>query len=112
MKLKWRVAPVPTGRYRSFEFRGWPTATYADSDEWTAVTIDCEDEYVPANARAGSHGPLTIRLAQWYSPEERGSRAAFEWRTVVDRASTLQEAKEVAQKILNDRPDFWPEGVK
>lgn len=112
MKLKWRVQPAPTGRYRSFEFRGWPTATYAGSDELAAVAIDCEDDYVPADARAGSHGPLTIRLAQWYSAEERGDRAAFQWRTVVAKASTLQEAKETAHRILNDRPDFWPEGVK
>ena len=27
-KVKWKVASAPTGRYRSFERRGWPGADY------------------------------------------------------------------------------------
>ena len=28
MKIKWEVQSVPTGRYRSFSRRGWPTAYF------------------------------------------------------------------------------------
>ena len=32
MKLIWKVAEAPTGRFRSFDKRGWPSATYETKD--------------------------------------------------------------------------------
>jgi hypothetical protein len=60
-KLTWTVTPPSTGRYRSFFPRGWPTATYPDGQ--MAAAIYCQDEYVPAQVRAGSHGELEVRVA-------------------------------------------------
>ncbi|MCP4377686.1 MAG: hypothetical protein GY794_16110 [bacterium] len=112
MKLKWRVAPVPTGRYRSFEERMWPEAMYRNEDESAAVRMTCEDEYKPQDVRDGNHRPLTIYVAHWVDPAERAGRAAFEWRKVIQTAATLKQAKALAQKILDDRVHFWPEGVE
>jgi len=112
MKLKWEVAPVPTGRYRSFEERGWPSASYRNGDEDAAARIECADEYVPANAKSGKHLPLHLHVAHWVNPDERGEGAAFKWRKVIQIFETLPEAKAAAQSILDDRPHFWPEGVK
>jgi len=112
MKLKWRVAPVPTGRYRSFEDRMWPEAMYRNEDESAAARMTCEHEYKPQDVRDGNHGPLTLYVAHWFDPAERGTRAAFEWRRVKIECATLDEAKVLAQAILDDRPHFWPEGVK
>lgn len=32
--IYWKVDPAPTGRYRSFQRRNWPTAYYKGSDEY------------------------------------------------------------------------------
>ena len=111
MKLKWRVAPVPVGRYRSFEQRDWPSATYHGTDN-PAASITCADQYVPQDVRDGNHRPLTVLVARWLSPEERGTRSAFSWHRVTIECATLAEAKGLAESILTDRPNFWPEGVK
>jgi len=102
-KLKWRVAPVPTGRFCSFEGRGWPSA---DVGERIMVDLDCEDEYVPAKVRVGDHKPIKVLVAEWYKKEERGDRAAFEWRTLKKRAATLKEAKALAQDFVNRHPEY------
>ena len=105
--LRWRVDPVPTGRYRSFQTRGWPTGEYPDGR--AAASLHCDDEYTPARARGEQpHGPIKVRVAQWFSPEERGERAAFEWRTVKRRAATLEEAKALAVRVLRQHPEFQP----
>jgi len=111
MKLKWRVSPVPTGRYRSFEKRGWPSAEYHGTD-CAAVLIRCEDEYQPRAVRDGNHGPLTLYVAHWNDPAERGDGAAFNWRKVKVQIATLGEAKALAFKVLTTHPELWPEGVK
>jgi hypothetical protein len=61
-KVVWHVAPVPTGRYRSFERRGWPTANYGKHG-LIAASISCDDEYYPSDVREGKHAPLTVRIA-------------------------------------------------
>lgn len=112
MKLKWRVSPAPTGRYRSFEQRDWPLGMYRNEDESPAAHIECEDEYVPQDVRDGNHRPLTVSVAQWVDPAERGTGAAFQWRMVEVECATLAEAKALAQSVLDDRQHFWPKGVK
>jgi hypothetical protein len=103
MKLKWKVAEAPTGRYRSFEKRGWPSAYYVDNGNNAAVAIYCEDEYRPENVKIGKHAVLEVRIADW-SVEH-----AFKWRTLKQRFATLQEAKETVTKFLEANPKYWPE---
>lgn len=111
MKLKWRVAPVPTGRYRSFEERAWPSAEYRNGDQDAAARITCEDEYKPQDVRDGNHRPLTVYVTRWVDPADRGDGAAFVWCKVIEKFATLADAKVGAKRILTDRPHFWPEGV-
>lgn len=107
MKLKWKVAEKPTGLYRSFSSRGWPTAYYEGGHP--AASISCEDAYVPARVRSGNHSELTVQIADW-STQGRG----FEWRTLKQRCSTLDEAKAFAESALEKRPHFqnWREKEK
>ena len=98
-KLKWRVSPAPTGRYRSFERRGWPSA---DLGERSMVTLYCEDEYVPADIRSGNHGPIKVHVANRHT-----DRPQFTWRTLKQRATTLAEAKELAQDFFDRNPKFF-----
>jgi len=110
MKIKWKVDPVPTGRFRSFSTRAWPDAEYENGD--TAAHIICEKEYVPADVRSGNYPPLTLRVAKWYTKEERGDRAAFEWMRFKRKFTTLKEAKQFAGEWLNRHPEYWPESLR
>jgi len=109
MKISWRVDEPPTGR--SFQKRGWPMAHYAGT-QCPAAMIRCRDEYVPRDVKAGNYAPVTLYLAEWFNPAERGDRAAFEWRKVLNPYATLKDAKDAAFRLLKQRPEFWPEGVE
>ena len=104
VKLHWQVAPSPTGRYRSFDKRGWPTAYYGKGGK-PAAFIYCEDSYNPAEVREGSHGELTVNIAHHQHP-----RAENGWEVVrlARRAKTLDEAKALAADYINRHPEVHP----
>jgi len=105
MKLKWQVADVPVGRYRSFEKRGWPMAYYPDGK--VAARVTCADEYIPARVRTGEHSPLTISVVRYSrTPEEKSREGAWRWCTLKARAPNLVEAKSIAEQFLNSYPEF------
>lgn len=103
VKLIWRVAPAPTGRYRSFEHRAWPSASYAGGQP--AASLYCSDDYRPASARAGTHMSITICLNKHWA----GSWTVF---TLRRRAATLDEAKRVVQEFLDAHPEWHPKEAK
>lgn len=105
VKLKWTVQPASTGRYRSFEKRGWPHAHYADGS--AAAYISCEQAYRPDIAKSGEHGELTVRVAEYPAVRAPGAQA-FHWRTIKARFATLEAAKAAAQRFIDQRPDFRP----
>ena len=97
MKIKWHVAAIPTGRYRSFERRGWPSAEYADGR--IAAWITCADDYYPPDVRAGTHAPLILRVADH-------SIQPFKWRKMIVTFRTLAEAKVGFEKLLAQHPEL------
>ena len=99
IKLKWRVDPAPTGRYRSFQKRYWPSAEY--TNQRPAFSIVCEDEYRPQNVKTGEHKPLTVRVAVY-------NERSFDWRTLKTRADTLADAKALAQRAIDQHPEWLP----
>lgn len=104
IKLKWKVQPEPTGRWRSFENRGWPMATFPNGT--MAARIDCGDDYKPANVREGKHGELTLYLADY---SDRGPGAsAWKWVRVIKTFKTVAEAKEAAVKLYEKFPKYLP----
>ncbi len=105
MKLKWKVPDKPTGRYRSFQRRGWPGASYVGPNQRPAVMIQSEDDYVPARAKTGAHTELVIMIAD-YSLQEDGR--GFKWRRLKARAKTLAEAKKIAEDAIVALPNFQP----
>ncbi len=98
MKLKWKVGEAPTGRYRSFEKRGWPCADFADGR--CAAMIQCDDSYVPAAAREGNHAPLSVYIADYSAGK------SFKWRKLKLTAATLDEAKAIAANFWSKRPEL------
>jgi hypothetical protein len=100
-KVVYRVADKPTGMYRSFEHRGWPSGNYAGTDE-PAVHISCEDDYVPWRVKTGEHAELTVRVA------DHSAKPCWQWRTLKKRCKTLQEAKDLVETFLAQFPQFIP----
>lgn len=99
IKLKWRVQPAPTGKWRSFSKRGWPSAEYDNGQ--MAITLICDDAYVPAKVKTGDHREITVRIAKY-----DGQR--FTWHNIIKRAKTLEEAKEIAQFAIDNIWSFRP----
>ena len=100
MKLIWRVSPVPTGRYRSFEHRSWPSANYKNGRP--AVSLSCAEDYCGRLARATDGLEIKIDVADWSIPGN-----SFKWRTMKQRAVSLAQAKQLATDFLTKfHPEF------
>lgn len=97
MKIKWRVAPVPTGKYRSFDRRGWP---FAEDERGRSIAmIVCDDSYVPSRVKTGEHAELQIYVADY-----RPAPGSFRWRRLVKRGATLDEAKRLVSEFFEKYP--------
>lgn len=105
MIIKWKVQPAPTGPYASFHPRGWPMGYHPNGA--AAVLLTCETEYVPLLVRTGRHEPITVRVAEWHSPEERKAKGGFTWRKLKGTCATLEEAKACAQAFYDRHRDFY-----
>ena len=96
MKIKYEVAPAPTGRYRSFQHRGWPTGYVNDE---VAVGFSCSDDYTPSSVKEGRHAPIRVRIAV-----RQGRKVSFDWRHLKGEFKTLDDAKSYALRFLNANP--------
>lgn len=104
MKLKWEIQAAATGPYRSFFKRGWPTATFAGTTHM-AARFECEDSYSHRQAKNATHEPLTVMIADYRRTEHGGS---WKWRTLKERALTLDAAKQMAVEALIKHTEFLP----
>lgn len=95
--IKWRVQEAPTGRYRSFERRGWPIAYYADGS--IAAQIKCEDDYKPRSIETGDHRLLKVNFTD-YSVEGRP------WRRLKIEFKTLDDAKLAFENFIKHNPKY------
>jgi len=102
MKLYWKVDPAPTGRFRSFEKRGWPTAYYDKDEDKIAAALYCDAEYVPSIVKSGELFNIQVRIAD-YSIGGGG----WEWRTMKTRCKSLDEAKKFVFYVLTGPRKLW-----
>lgn len=103
MKIKWTVSPAPTGRYRSFFSRAWPSASF-ECGSYAAV-LSCVDEYVPSRVRSGDHAEIKITVAlHGVKPPEEGLKTVVLKR----RAKTLDEAKSIVLEFYGENPKYTP----
>lgn len=98
MKLKWFVESAPTGKFRSFQKRGWPYALNVESDK-VAVMLYCDDDYFPPKVKTGDHGPITIHVRRLVD----GKLKTYVLR---QKATTLPEAKAIAAKFFSNNPTW------
>jgi hypothetical protein len=112
MKIYWRVADKPTGRYRAFDKRSWPTAWWGKpeaADSCVAAFMNCADEYVPERVRQGVHAPITITVCHYNHPEAGNSSKRFRLKK---QAATLDEAKQMVDAFYKSHPDWLPKEQK
>ena len=101
-KLVWKIMDAPTGRYRSFHRRGWPSASFNDD---YMIGLSCEDDYRPANVKIGEHKEIRIRITDRQNVPPGGG--SWVLRTLKQQAKTLKEAKVIAQKFFDENPDLF-----
>ncbi len=101
MQSKWRVGSVPTGRYRSFEWRRWPC--FYSGNEHILASISCNEEYVPARARTGQHTPLTLFVYDY----SQGIQNRKMYR-LKRQFATLSEAKAGAEAYFKNHSEALP----
>lgn len=96
IKYKWKVQPEPTGRYRSFDKRGWPEAVTPDGEH--LATMHCDDDYTPMFVKKGQHRPIHIRVRIATDTGWRWGRLKGEW-------ATIEETKEAFARFLEKYPN-------
>ena len=102
LKLKWRVCEKATGLAAIGYHRGWPSGGIGED---SIISLHCEDSYFPPDVREGNHGPIKILIT-----DRRALGPGFKWVSLKKRASTLEEAKELAQDFVNSNPRFIGRG--
>ena len=101
MKLIWRVGSIPTGRYRSFEKRLWPGASFNSVEGPAAASIDADESYNPCYSKKDDVGfDLKIRVT---IPTDDNR---FEWKTLKKRVRSIKEAKELVQEFYEQNPKY------
>ncbi len=98
-KLKWRVDAAPTGKYRSFAVRGWPTAEVAGV---TVAALYAVDSYTEYSSRTKETAPLVVRVA------DRSKPGPFKWATLKARPTGLTGAKQAAEDFYARHPEWLP----
>jgi hypothetical protein len=109
LKITWKVAEAPSGRFRSFQDRAWPSATYADGQ--SALHITCVDDYRPKQVKLGQHAELSVNIAVYPETREAG-KSAFEWKRLKAKFATLAEAKAGGENFLNAHPEVRAPGFR
>ena len=99
-KLVWKVQEKPKGPYASFQHRGWPQAFVGDE---MMVSLSCAEDYHPEMVRSGIHPELRIRVTDRRPNQDRG----FTWKGLKQRAKTMAQAKEIAQKFFDANHKFF-----
>lgn len=104
MKVVWRVDPPPTGRFRSFERRAWPQASYGKNGK-PAAFLDSPDEYEPSKVRTGNHAPISITICHHQHPNRGNSWTLLKLKAT---AKTLEEAKSMVAQLIAEHPEYQP----
>lgn len=97
IKLKWKVDPAPTGPFKSFWKRGWPSAEYQNGECAAMIFCAKETEY-KGSSRYEEGLSLKLKVAQWYT--DANGNLTFRWRECKARYDSLDAAKKGAITVL------------
>ena len=99
-RIVWRVGEKPTGPYRSFHYRSWPSASYPDKDGRLVAYLHAGHRvsYHPSEAETTI---LTVRVMN-YKDEKP------EWRQLKIKPVGVTAAKELVAEFFKQHPDWLP----
>ena len=104
VSLHWRISAAPTGKYRSFQTRAWPSADYANGSP--AITLYSDSKEEKENLESAT---IMICAADWSMGRlDKAKYGSFVWRTLTKRATGLKQAKEIAAQFLAAHPEYAP----
>lgn len=99
VKIVWKVGDEPTGRYRSFQHRSWPVATFGRDGPMAAMLVPVEPmSYSPHIAETTE---LRIKVADYSMKDE-----SFTWRRLKATVIGVTAAKELYLRFLASNPTF------
>lgn len=105
MKLKWYVDPEPTGRYRSFQRRGWPTCYSGNPDkedcELLAAIVSLDHHGYEGHYARATNLRLKVRIHFKVAGEDRTGLSKEEF-------SSIAEAKAWLKAFYKNNPKFYP----
>ncbi len=100
MRIKWKVGEAPTGRFRSFQHRSWPSAEYPSGE--LAGYIGCEDSYKFSLVETGRHSPLNVYVSVYSGKQHKNFRFKRQF-------ATLAEAKAALEAFIVSHPEIRPD---
>lgn len=105
MKLKWYVDPEPTGQYRSFQRRGWPTCYSGNPDkedcELLAAIVSLDHHSYEGHYARATNLRLKVRIHFKVAGEDRTGLSKEEF-------SSIAEAKAWLKAFYKKNPKFYP----
>lgn len=99
-KLIWRHGEKPTGPYKSFQTRRWPSAFHHRADGPVAVHL-LSEENVSYHVSIADSTKLLVRVADH-------RKSPWTWRQLKARPLGLDEAKTLVKKFFEANPDWVP----
>lgn len=101
MKLKWKIGEKPTGRYRSFQQRSWPSADYEDGT-YAGCLFPVEPR-LSYHVRIAETTELRVHIAL-HNTGSPGWGAVRLKQTFVG----VTAAKQALSDYLDAHPEAWP----
>ena len=105
MKIKWTVSPAPTGPYRSFQTRSWPSATVNNQTAFCIHSVSGRQYHAQA-AITPVASDLRVHVAVWRKQKDNPDQEArtFDWRVLKGSWDTLTEVQDYVKGFLERNP--------
>lgn len=102
MKIRWKVAEKPTGRYKSFQDRGWPTCEDDKGNPIAMIRHINKASYTPHLAEHNDKPDLQLMIA--YRADQETS---FTWKGLTGRFRTVKQCKQALTEFIKKYPHYF-----
>ena len=99
LKVVWRVSDKPTGRYRSFQGRDWPSAFLGHKDGNIIFNLTPVEKGVHYYPNIAESTDLMVRIMDW-----RGEKPI--WLRLKRVCHGVTSAKRYAHEFLKSHPEY------
>ena len=114
-KIKWKTSEKPTGSYASSQHRSWPIARWQDEKETPCASIIADKEYGTYRSHYARQDDVGFDLKIMVALKKEStneSPAGWEWKTLVKRARSIKQVKQIVADFWKANPHLIPDAVK